>query len=132
MDVGEAWRLPLDATALRAAGAVLGCGVVHVLPAAVSPVAETARIMQYLAGESAAQCGPCFFGLRALAGAVGRLAAGTPAEDDLARLHRWSDEVRGRGACRHPDGAAGFLRSALRVFAPELAGAGRGHRRWVA
>jgi NADH:ubiquinone oxidoreductase subunit F (NADH-binding) len=41
--------------------------------------------------------------------------------DDLRRLHRWASEVRGRGACRHPDGAVIFLDSALRVFEPEFA-----------
>ncbi|TMC02357.1 MAG: proton-conducting membrane transporter [Chloroflexi bacterium] len=132
LEVGEAWRLPLDPAALRAAGGSLGCGVVSVLPASASPVEETARIMRTLAAESAAQCGPCFFGLRALADACGRLAARRPEPDDLLRLGRWSAEVRGRGACRHPDGAAGFLQSALRVFAYEFAAAGGAGRRAAA
>jgi NADH:ubiquinone oxidoreductase subunit F (NADH-binding) len=134
LEVGEAWGLPLDPGALRGAGGSLGCGVLSVLPASVSPVAETARIMRTLAAESAAQCGPCFFGLRALAGACGRLAERRPEPDDLERLWRWSAEVRGRGACRHPDGAAGLLQSALRVFAHEFAaaGAGAGSRRRAA
>jgi len=132
LEVGEAWRLPLDPGALRAAGGSLGCGVLSVLRASTSPVEETARIMRKLAGESAAQCGPCFFGLRALADACGRLAARRPDPDDLDRLWRWSAEVRGRGACRHPDGAAGFLQSALRVFAHEFAAAGGGARRRAA
>jgi len=128
LDVGEAWRLPLAPAALREAGATLGCGVLWILPAGASPVEETARIARLLAGESAAQCGPCFFGLRALADACARLAARRPEPDDLERLHRWTSEVPGRGACRHPDGAAGLVRSALRVFAHEFAtaaGAGR-------
>ncbi|HXM57819.1 MAG TPA: NADH-ubiquinone oxidoreductase-F iron-sulfur binding region domain-containing protein [Candidatus Dormibacteraeota bacterium] len=126
LDVRDAWSLPLEAAALRQAGGALGCGVVHVLPAAARPVAETAGVMRYLAGESAAQCGPCFFGLRSLADACARLAAARPEASELERLHRWSDEVRGRGACRHPDGAVGFLRSALRTFEPEFAAASRG------
>ena len=39
--------------------------------------AETARVVRYLAGESAGQCGPCRFGLAAIAGA-GRAARGRP------------------------------------------------------
>jgi NADH:ubiquinone oxidoreductase subunit F (NADH-binding) len=134
LEVREAWHLPLDPGALRAAGGSLGCGVLSVLPAGVSPVEETARIMRTLAAESAAQCGPCFFGLRALAAACGRLATvpGRPEPDDLARLWRWSAEVRGRGACRHPDGAAGLLQSALRVFAHEFAAAAAGSGRRAA
>ena len=39
---------------------------------------------------------------------------------DLERLVRWSGQLAGRGACRHPDGAARFVASALDVFADEV------------
>ena len=74
-----------------------------------------------MAGQSAAQCGPCVFGLRAISDAAARLASGTPADgDDLARLVRWSGQLAGRGACKHPDGAVGLLQSALRVFGDDF------------
>jgi NADH:ubiquinone oxidoreductase subunit F (NADH-binding) len=76
--------------------------------------------MRYLATESSAQCGPCFFGLRSLADACTRLAQGEGGQEDMERLRRWSADVRGRGACRHPDGAVTFLRSALEVFSHEF------------
>jgi NADH:ubiquinone oxidoreductase subunit F (NADH-binding) len=112
-DVG--WQLPLD----HKLG--LGCGVIGVLPESRCPVCETAAIMRYLAGESSAQCGPCFFGLRALADACARISLRGSDSNDLPRLQRWATEVRGRGACRHPDGAAIFLSSALQVFADDFA-----------
>ena len=34
----------------------------------------------------------------------------------LARLTRWAGDVEGRGACRYPDGAVRFMRSALKTF----------------
>jgi NADH:ubiquinone oxidoreductase subunit F (NADH-binding) len=117
---GEAWGLPLDAAELRTRGHSLGCGVVAVLPEHRCGVVETGRIMAYLAEESARQCGPCVFGLRAMAAAVSRIATGVAEADDLERIRRWSGELRGRGACHHPDGAAGLLLSALRVFAEEF------------
>ncbi len=117
----KAWNLPLDGARLTEAGYGLGCGVVGVLPAGRCPVCETAGIMRYLASESSAQCGPCFFGLRALSDAVGRIAERGANAEDLHRLRRWAVEVRGRGACRHPDGAAIFLSSALDVFGHDFA-----------
>jgi len=120
LDAPEAWQLPLDAAALQARGASLGSGVVAVIARDVCGACETAPIMCYLARESAAQCGPCFFGLRALAEACERLAGCRAQLGDVERLHRWAQEVRGRGACRHPDGAVSMLQSALRVFEREF------------
>lgn len=119
----QAGTMALDPQGLRAAGGSLGCGVVSVLDEAADPLDVSARIMQHLANESAAQCGPCFFGLRSLAAATTRLAMRQPDRGDLPQLHRWAAMVRGRGACRHPDGAVAFLQSALSVFEPEFAAA---------
>ena len=96
-----------------------GAGVVAFLGNDRCGVRATARIMDWMAGQSAAQCGPCAFGLRAIADATGRIAAGRPERDDLERIERWSRQLAGRGACRHPDGAVGQLWSSLRVFGPE-------------
>ena len=125
IDAREASSFVLDPRTLKAAGGSLGCGVTWVLDQAADPLLETARVMRHLAEESAAQCGPCFFGLRSLAAAATRLATGQPDAADLPNLRRWVDLVRGRGACRHPDGAAAFMASALKLFAPEYAAAGR-------
>jgi NADH:ubiquinone oxidoreductase subunit F (NADH-binding) len=116
----DAWDLPLHPERLRATGHSLGCGVVAPLPVDRCGVAETARIVSYLAGQSAGQCGPCVFGLGAIAETLRRIAMGLSRPDDLARLDRWCAELPGRGACRHPDGGAGLVRSALSVFAEDL------------
>ena len=120
-DARAAWPLRLDAAAMRASGATLGCGVVSMLGVERCGVLESARIVSYLADESARQCGPCVFGLRAIAEAVQRVAAGIAQSDYLARARRWAAQLGGRGACHHPDGAAAMLLSALEVFADEFA-----------
>jgi NADH:ubiquinone oxidoreductase subunit F (NADH-binding) len=120
-DLDEQWGLPLDAASMRARGLALGCGVVHFLPAETCGVEATARLMTYLASQSARQCGPCVFGLAAIADATRRLAARSPQPGDLERILRWSGQLTGRGACHHPDGAAALLQSALQVFAGEFA-----------
>src|SRR3989441_3451767 len=121
-DLHEQWGLPLDAPSMRARGLALGCGVVHFLPSDTCGVEATARLMTYLASQSARQCGPCVFGLSAMAGATQRLASQSPQPGDLDRIVRWSGQLTGRGACRHPDGAATLLQSALDVFADDFAG----------
>ncbi len=112
---------PLDPADRAAGGLGFGCGVVSFAGSDTCGVRATAEIMRFMAGESAAQCGPCVFGLAAIAEATHRLAVGAAADDDLGRIDRWAGQVTGRGACHHPDGAAGLLQSALRVFGDEFA-----------
>lgn len=107
--------LPLDGTR-----APLGCGVLALLPAGSCGLVESARILAYLAAQAAGQCGPCVYGLAALREAVSRLAVSNASRDDVERIRRWAVIVKGRGACRHPDGAAGQLESALDAFADHL------------
>lgn len=99
----------------------LGAGVVIVLPATACALRESARVAHYLAAESAGQCGPCVHGLKALADGLARIASGGRGKDSRAQLTRWASEVAGRGACRHPDGAARFIMSTLAVFEHEVA-----------
>lgn len=115
------WVAADDAASFPVTPETLGAGVVLALPARVCPLAESARIVRYLAQESAGQCGPCVVGLDAIAGAFESLARGDGhAGNAASQLHRWAAQVRGRGACRHPDGAARFVESALDVFAADV------------
>ncbi|HLN06494.1 MAG TPA: NADH-ubiquinone oxidoreductase-F iron-sulfur binding region domain-containing protein [Acidimicrobiales bacterium] len=110
------WDAPLDRAVFRAAGCGLGCGLLAVLPRRRCGLAVTHRILDYLAGESAGQCGSCLFGLPALVEGLGALIAGRSGRRGPDRLHAAAFELEGRGGCGHPDGAAGLLQSALEVF----------------
>lgn len=113
--------LPLDPEHLQSQyGASLGCGILAILPQSGCAIVESASIIDYLAGETADQCGPCVNGLAALAETMRRIAASNPESTDIDRVWRWTDMVRGRGACHHPDGAVGQLSSALSVFKDHL------------
>jgi NADH:ubiquinone oxidoreductase subunit F (NADH-binding) len=115
----EAATLPLTNAALKPAGAFVGAGLLIALPAERCGLAETARVAEYLAVESAGQCGPCLNGLPRIAGALADLA-GRPGPRTRADLERWAGLVTGRGACHHPDGTVRFVRSALTVFRDEI------------
>jgi NADH:ubiquinone oxidoreductase subunit F (NADH-binding) len=116
---------PAAPDALRAAGASFGAGIFLILPGGGCGLAETARVARYLAGQSAGQCGPCVNGLPAIADALEQVAfGGGGARGGHGRALRWLNElfglVEGRGACHLPDGVAGLVASALRVFAAEV------------
>ena len=117
----DAWPTPLDPAALKLQGLTFGCGLIWLLPTASCGVWATAQIIEYLADASAAQCGPCLFGLRAIADATSRLAAGKPAHGDLQLIERLIPQTAGRGACHHPDGAVQLMASALDVFGEDFA-----------
>jgi NADH-ubiquinone oxidoreductase-F iron-sulfur binding region len=109
---------PFSSAGLAPPGGGVGAGLIAALPANACGLAETAPVTRYLADESAGQCGPCLFGLDAIAGQLQRLAEGRTS--DLTMLQRWLGQVNGRGACSHPDGAVRLISSALTVFAAEL------------
>ncbi len=118
----SALAAPLSDAGLRPLGASLGARSISVLPRTRCGIAETARLAAYLAAESAGQCGPCVFGLAAIAEALAAIAAcGPEAGAALKRLRRVTPQVTGRGACAHPNGATRLVESALAVFADEIA-----------
>jgi NADH:ubiquinone oxidoreductase subunit F (NADH-binding) len=115
---GEHLDAPYCDEALRPLGVAVGAGVLVVLPKNACGLAETRRVVAWMANESSRQCGPCAFGLPALAEDLGTLLRGSPdARAVLARMSERCAVIEGRGACRHPDGVVRLVESALRVFA---------------
>ena len=117
----QAHRATLDDAHLRSIGSGLGCGAVVALPTSACGLIEAARVLTWLAGETAGQCGPCVHGLAAIARGMTELAHGRATAHTVDDLHRWAGQVEGRGACSFPDGAVRHLRSALRVFDDDVA-----------
>ncbi|GAB3483989.1 NADH-ubiquinone oxidoreductase-F iron-sulfur binding region domain-containing protein [Nocardiopsis coralliicola] len=120
-----AWLAPgavaqarLSRQGLAPFGAAPGAGIVLPLGPNACPLAETARVLHYLAGESAGQCGPCIRGLPELARAFDALVAGAGTAGAVGAA---AAVGAGRGACAHPDGAGRLAASALRAFPDEVA-----------
>jgi NADH:ubiquinone oxidoreductase subunit F (NADH-binding) len=116
----DAAAMALDPESMKAAGAALGPGIVHVLPADVHGLIRTAEIARWMEAQGAGQCGPCKFGLRALSADLDRALRGDAAAAD--RLRRRLTLLPGRGGCAHPDGTARLVTSALAVFGAALPG----------
>jgi NADH:ubiquinone oxidoreductase subunit F (NADH-binding) len=120
VDGRELSRLALSTVHLAPYGASLGAGVVLLLSDEACPVAETARVTRWLAGQSAGQCGPCVHGLDALAATLEQIVLGAHAQHAADRVEQLAGLVSRRGACGHPDGTVRFAMSAMEVFAEEL------------
>lgn len=110
-------RAEVSRTGLAAVGGTLGAGIIVPLGRDTCPLGEAAQVVRYLAGESAGQCGPCKMGLPDLARAVDLAVSGS-APVEVVRAA--AGDVKGRGACSHPDGTARFALSAMEVFADDL------------
>jgi NADH:ubiquinone oxidoreductase subunit F (NADH-binding) len=96
----------------------VSAGIILALGSDTCPLGEVHRVAQWLASQSAGQCGPCVFGLASVVDDFDRLLTGDPAGWHDAQRHLGL--VPGRGACAHPDGSARFLASALEVFGEDV------------
>jgi NADH:ubiquinone oxidoreductase subunit F (NADH-binding) len=121
LDGARAEALTLDDGWLVPHGASTGTGAVVLLGEHACGVAETVRVVRWMAQESAGQCGPCVHGLAALADRLEAWAGGVASHGSAEEIDRLAAVIRGRGACRHPDGTLRFIASALEVFAEEFA-----------
>jgi NADH:ubiquinone oxidoreductase subunit F (NADH-binding) len=106
---------------LDANGPPIGAGLISVLGQAC-PIVAVGRVLTYLAAESAGQCGPCMFGLPAIAEDWRQLSDPDLARAARDRLHRRLPVIEARGACKHPDGAVRHAVSALQVFGEHIDG----------
>ncbi|MBO1755040.1 NADH-ubiquinone oxidoreductase-F iron-sulfur binding region domain-containing protein [Allobranchiibius sp. CTAmp26] len=116
----DAWAATWSDAGLAPYGIPTGTGAVHVLGRSACPVDHLAQIATFAAGESAGQCGPCMFGVPAVASQLERLADGVLPAEEMLDLHHRLGMLPGRGACRFPDGVSRFVASGLRTFSAEV------------
>ncbi len=112
--------ITLDETTLNSKRLSIGAGIIGVLAKNTCPVVEAAGIVEYLASQSAGQCGPCFNGLPEISTAFARIALSSNVDRGLTELKAVIPLVEGRGGCQHPDGVIGLIRSTVAVFSDEI------------
>jgi NADH:ubiquinone oxidoreductase subunit F (NADH-binding) len=120
LTIADALVTTWDTPGMKARGGSMGPGLVTVWNPAECPVEVAGRLLAFAAGESAGQCGPCMFGLPALAADWRRLGE-VPSPEAAHALLRRVGLLGRRGACGHPDGVARFATSALTTLEPEFA-----------
>ncbi|MFE0154425.1 NADH-ubiquinone oxidoreductase-F iron-sulfur binding region domain-containing protein [Nonomuraea sp. NPDC059007] len=111
---------PLAHEAMRAIGSTLGCGALVAIGRDDCPVAAAADVLAFFDRANAGQCGSCFKGTSAMAGAAAALRAGTAVPEQVDRLQQWAARLRGRGACGTLDAACLTADSLLRHFPQEI------------
>ena len=130
---GGTWAGPglLEATwdpdGLRAQGLAVGSGILWPMASHRCGIVESAITFNYLAGESAGQCGVCTFGLSATAQDMVALANRQLDPAGAQRLHDRLRSIPRRGGCALPDGAVRMAQTALQVFATEEQAHLQGH-----
>jgi NADH:ubiquinone oxidoreductase subunit F (NADH-binding) len=112
------------ASSVPLSGRTLGAGVVIPLIAGQCGLEATSNIVRWLENEAAGQCGPCRFGLPALAASFSGLLTGSTSIEEVRSA---AGLVVGRGACAHPDGTSRLVASALEAFAADLPWHAAGH-----
>ncbi len=117
----QALTLRLSPESLRSAGAVQGASIVSMLAPGACGLRRTAAIVRWMADQGAKQCGPCLFGLPAVASDLSALSEGRASKADTTRLRERAELLPTRGACAHPDGVSRLVTSALNVFQAEAA-----------
>ena len=119
---GGQWLPWSDAAGLplSALGKSLGAGILIPLDRDRCGLRLTAELDHYLAAASARQCGPCMFGLPALADLFRQVADGGGGRRRLRRVRELLDEVTGRGACHLPEAAVNITTTALACFAADV------------
>ncbi|MFF7328802.1 NADH-ubiquinone oxidoreductase-F iron-sulfur binding region domain-containing protein [Streptomyces sp. NPDC090306] len=120
IDTATANEAVVSRNSLDAVGGSLGAGAILPITQETCPLGEALPVAQWLAEESAGQCGPCYLGLPAAARGLQDIlnGGGPPALEAFKQVAR---NVKRRGACSHPDGSAMFLESTVKAFTDDLA-----------
>lgn len=114
-------RAEVSRAGMKAVGGSLGAGIILPLGEGSCPLGEASIVAQYLAAQSAGQCGPCRTGLPDLADALAMLTNGVAGDAAIAEVRRLADVANRRGACAHPDGTVRFVLSTLAAFPEDVA-----------
>ncbi|MCP3817674.1 ferredoxin [Streptomyces sp. A3M-1-3] len=120
IDAVSAHGAVISRESFSSVGGALGAGAILPIGPETCPLGEAQRVANWLAAETAGQCGPCRLGLPAAAGGLSDVLNGG-GQAALEALREVMQAVRGRGACKHPDGSVRFFMSTLSAFTDDLA-----------
>ena len=107
---------PFDYDALEEVGAIVGSGIIELLPANTCMVAWAMERSRYLSNESCGKCVPCRIGMKRITGILEGIISDIGVNNDAAMLDELSEYVPDGSLCGFGVEATNALKTARRYW----------------
>jgi NADH:ubiquinone oxidoreductase subunit F (NADH-binding) len=107
---------PFDFDPIEQAGAIVGSGVIELLPTNTCMVAWAMDRSRYLSNESCGKCVPCRLGMKRITGMLEGIVSDLGVKKDLDMLGEFSDYVPNGSLCGFGIQATNALKTAKRYW----------------
>jgi len=107
---------PFDFDPLEEAGAIVGSGIIELLPANTCMVAWSMERSRYLSKESCGKCVPCRIGMKRITGILEGMISDLGVSNDLAMLDEFAEYVPNGSLCGFGIHATNALKTAKRYW----------------
>ncbi len=108
--------IPFDYDPLEEAGAIVGSGVIELLPTTTCMVAWALERSRYLSKESCGKCVPCRVGLKRVTGVIEGIISDLGDQSDLDMLDEFSKYIPNGSLCGFGIHAPNALKTAMRYW----------------
>lgn len=107
---------PFDYDPLEEAGAIVGSGVIELLPASTCMVAWALERSRYLSKESCGKCVPCRVGMKRVTGILEGIISDLGVASDVGMLEEFSEYIPNGSLCGFGIHATNSLMTAMRYW----------------
>lgn len=107
---------PFDYDTLEEVGAIVGSGIIELLPVNTCMVAWTMERSRYLSQESCGKCVPCRIGMKRITGILEGIISDLGVDNDAAMLDEFADYVPDGSLCGFGVEATNALKTARRYW----------------
>ena len=113
-------KTPFDFDPIEGAGAIIGSGIVELLPTDTSMVVWAMERSNYLSQETCGKCVPCRLGVKRIAGILEGIVSGLGIDGDLAVLDEFAQYVPNGSLCGFGVQAVNPLKTVKRYWPDEF------------
>jgi NADH-quinone oxidoreductase subunit F len=107
---------PFDYDTLEEAGAIVGSGVIELLPTSTCMVAWALERSRYLSKESCGKCVPCRVGMKRVTGILEGIVSDLGIASDVDMLEEFSEYIPNGSLCGFGIQATNSLKTAVRYW----------------